>query len=48
MLTNHDDVLRGLDHCHDTDASWDDRDEDALDVVVSRRRADGRWLAIKV
>ena len=39
----HYDVLRGLDHFQETAAPWDARYQDALDVLVRRRRADGRW-----
>ncbi len=37
------DILRGLDHFAETDAPWDRRFQDALDVLVGRRRKDGRW-----
>lgn len=37
------DILRGLDHFAATDAPWDPRFQDALDVLVERRRNDGRW-----
>ena len=39
----HYDLLRGLDHFQSTDAPWDDRYGDALDVLVGRRRKDGTW-----
>ena len=39
----HYDVLRGLDHFQATDAPWDCRCRDAVDVVIERRRADGTW-----
>jgi hypothetical protein len=39
----HYDVLRGLDHFQSTDAPWDDRCREALEVVAGRRRADGGW-----
>jgi hypothetical protein len=39
----HYDLLRGLDHLQNTAAPWDDRCRDAIDVVASRRRADGTW-----
>ena len=39
----HYDVLRGLDHFQTTDACWDERLHDSLDVVSRRRRADGTW-----
>ncbi len=37
------DILRGLDHFAATDAPWDPRFQDALDVLGGRRRKDGRW-----
>ncbi len=39
----HYDVLRGLEHFAATDAPWDDRYGDALEVVNRRRRSDGTW-----
>jgi hypothetical protein len=39
----HFDILRGLDHFAATDAPSDPRFQDALDVLVERRRDDGRW-----
>ena len=39
----HYDVLRGLDHFQNTHAPWDDRYQDALDLVVHRQRSDGTW-----
>lgn len=36
-------ILRCLDHFRAAGAPWDDRMADALDVVVSKRRRDGRW-----
>jgi len=39
----HYDILRGLDHAAATHAPWDDRFRDAVDVLLGRRRADGRW-----
>ena len=39
----HYDVLRGLDQFQATDAPWDDRVRDALEVLAVRRRADGTW-----
>lgn len=39
------DVLRGLDALADAGVQQDPRMDDALDVLVSRRRADGRWTA---
>lgn len=40
----HYDVLRALDHFRAVDAPRDERLGDALDIVRSSRRADGRWL----
>lgn len=39
----HYDVLRGLDHLQDADASRDPRAADAVEVLLSKRRVDGRW-----
>jgi hypothetical protein len=39
----HYDILRGLDHFAATSAPWDERARDAYDLVVGRRRKDGRW-----
>jgi len=39
----HYDVLRGLDHLRDAGHAPDGRAEEAIDVVVQRRRADGKW-----
>lgn len=39
----HYDVLRGLDHLRDAGATPDRRASDAIALVRSRRRADGRW-----
>lgn len=39
----HYDVLRGLDHFQRVSAPWDDRFGDARDLLVRRRRRDGRW-----
>ena len=39
----HYDVLRGLDHLQDAGASTDDRAADAVELVRSKRRKDGRW-----
>lgn len=36
-------VLRALDHFRAAGVPWHDRMSDALEVVVSRRRRDGRW-----
>lgn len=39
----HYDVLRGLDHLRASGADPDDRCREAIDVVTSGRRPDGRW-----
>ena len=39
----HYDVLRGLDHLQAAGAPWDERCEDALKLLKSRRRDDGTW-----
>lgn len=39
----HYDVLRGLDHLQDAGAAPDSRAADAVELVRSRRRSDGRW-----
>ena len=39
----HYDVLRGLDHLQDSGASMDNRAGDAVELVRSKRRKDGRW-----
>ena len=39
----HYDVLRGLDYLRAADASPDDRVGEAIDLVRSKRDADGRW-----
>ena len=39
----HYDVLRGLDHLQDARASRDHRATDAIELVRSKRRKDGRW-----
>jgi hypothetical protein len=36
-------VLRALDHFRAAQIPWDDRMQDALDVVNGKRRPDGRW-----
>ena len=41
----HFDVLRGLDALADAGTPYDARMDDGLQVVRSRRRADGRWVA---
>jgi hypothetical protein len=40
----HYDVLRALDYFRDADAPLDPRMDEALDLVESKRGADGRWL----
>jgi hypothetical protein len=37
------DILRALDYFQDADIPWDTRMQDALQVLVNKRRADGRW-----
>lgn len=39
----HYDILRGLDHLRDSGAGRDPRAEEAIGIVVRRRRSDGRW-----
>ncbi len=39
----HYDILRGLDHLRDADTLPDRRVRDSIDIVVRRRRRDGRW-----
>jgi hypothetical protein len=39
----HFDILRGLDHFAATNSLWNPRFQDALDVLIERRRDDGRW-----
>jgi hypothetical protein len=39
----HYDVLRGLDHLRDAAAAPDGRATDAIELVRSKRRSDGRW-----
>ena len=39
----HHDILRGLDHFAAIGTQWDDRFGDAVEVLVKRRRRDGRW-----
>lgn len=43
----HFDVLRGLDALGDAGVRSDPRMDDALDVLIGRRRSDGRWVANK-
>jgi hypothetical protein len=39
----HYDVLRGLDHLRDAGLAPDSRASDAVELVIARRRPDGRW-----
>jgi hypothetical protein len=39
-------VLRALDYFASAGVGWDDRLGDAIEVVESKRRSDGRWLAV--
>jgi hypothetical protein len=39
----HHDVLRTLDYFRASDAAYDPRLDEPIDVVVQRRRRDGRW-----
>jgi hypothetical protein len=39
----HFDFLRALDHFSAADAPWDERLSDALELLVRKRRPDGRW-----
>ena len=39
----HYDILRGLDHLRDAGAVPDSRAADAIEIVETRRRPDGRW-----
>jgi hypothetical protein len=39
----HYDVLRGLDHFQRSSSSWDPRFDDAVDLLRSKQRRDGRW-----
>ena len=40
----HYDILRALDYLRDADVQPDARIRDAVDLIESRRQADGRWL----
>jgi hypothetical protein len=40
----HHDVLRTLDYFQTSGAEYDDRLEDPIDLVLRKRRKDGRWL----
>lgn len=37
------DILRALDYFRDAAVPYDPRMQDALDVLLSKRRKDGRW-----
>jgi hypothetical protein len=37
------DILRALDHLQDAGVEWDDRMSDAIEVLLGKRRSDGRW-----
>lgn len=39
----HYDILRALDYFQSTDVEFDERMQDALDVLVKKRRKDGTW-----
>lgn len=39
----HYDVLRGLDYLASVGAPWDERMRGALDLVLAKRRSDGKW-----
>jgi len=41
----HYDVLRALDHLRDAGVGPDERTTEAIDIIESKRDADGRWLA---
>jgi hypothetical protein len=38
------DVLRALDYFQESEAAWDARLEEAVELLLKRRTADGRWL----
>jgi len=38
------DILRALDYFRYSDADWDDRLQPAIDVLISKRKPDNRWL----
>lgn len=38
------DVLRALDYFQDCQAGWDARLEDALELLITKRKTDGRWV----
>lgn len=40
----HHDVLRTLDYFRASNAKYDERLDDPIDVVLQKRRADGRWV----
>jgi hypothetical protein len=35
--------LRALDYLQDAGVAWDDRMSDAMEVLLKKRRPDGRW-----
>ena len=39
----HYDLLRGLDYLHSVDAGWDNRLTDAIELLQSKQRTDGKW-----
>jgi hypothetical protein len=39
----HYDILRGLDHFAAVSAPWDERYRDAIELLITRQRSDGRW-----
>ena len=39
-------ILRALDYFASSGAGWDERLGDALSIVASKRRPDGRWLSV--
>lgn len=40
----HYDVLRGLEYLRRADVAPDERVSGAIDLIMSKRRGDGRWL----
>jgi hypothetical protein len=37
------DILRALDYFQDAGVSWDERMSDAIEVLLGKRKTDGRW-----
>jgi hypothetical protein len=37
------DILRTLDYFQDAEVAWDERMSEALEVLINKRRSDGRW-----